>query len=475
MGRARKTASRHPFRENLEIGVFAVVAAMALKVFAVEAYQIPTGSMQPTLMGTPLLDPVTRQTSGAIHDRVLVDKVSYWFRDPERWEVVVFRYPLLTHVNYVKRLVGLGGEQLLIDDGDLWARPLGSDQDFSILRKPWKVQTHVWKRVWPPPHTAPATWLGWSEAGDVSRGEDGSLRFSGTGRTLYDHRIKDQPNHGYPDAIADRVPTRNARAQYVVGDLRARFRVTPEAGDGEFQALLTFGGLDFTLTLHPDGAVTLTQPELGLEREGRLSGDEAFDLDFSWWDHRLRLAADRGGDGLLWQEDFVLESRQPTRTALDFRSRGGRWTLEPPTVWRDVYYLPPRQSGAPPVFDVPEGHYFMMGDNTQGSLDSRDWQAETLTFEPAADDGTERVRGDHMAHGADPTYDNPRWNREGSVMTFRDEHGGIHQYSITEMQRSTDRLEPAPFVPREYVIGRAIAVFLPIPPFSPVWRFGLVH
>ncbi len=43
------------------------------------------------------------------------------------------------------------------------------------------------------------------------------------------------------------------------------------------------------------------------------------------------------------------------------------------------------------------------------------------------------------------------------------------------MQRSTDRLEPAPSVPRDCVSRRALAVFLPIPPFSPVWRFGLVH
>ena len=151
MAKSRKEKSPHPFRENIEVVIFAVVMAMGLKVFAVEAYQIPTGSMQPTLMGTDLHDPVSRQRDGGLHDRVLVDKISYFFRDPARWEVVVFRYPLLAHNNYVKRLVGIGPEQLLIEAGDLWSRPLGSDEDYAILRKPWKVQEHLWKRVAPSP------------------------------------------------------------------------------------------------------------------------------------------------------------------------------------------------------------------------------------------------------------------------------------------------------------------------------------
>jgi len=71
----KKEKSKHPFRDNIEVVVFAIVMAMGLKVFAVEAYQIPTGSMQPTLMGTPLLDPVSKTTNGGLHDRVLVDKI----------------------------------------------------------------------------------------------------------------------------------------------------------------------------------------------------------------------------------------------------------------------------------------------------------------------------------------------------------------------------------------------------------------
>ena len=63
----------------------AIAMALFLKHFVIEAYKIPSGSMQPTLIGDEDAD---------IKDRILVDKLSYAFRDPRRWEVAVFRYPL---------------------------------------------------------------------------------------------------------------------------------------------------------------------------------------------------------------------------------------------------------------------------------------------------------------------------------------------------------------------------------------------
>jgi signal peptidase I len=59
----------------------AVAMALFLKHFVVEAYKIPTGSMQPTLIGDEAAD---------VKDRILVDKVSYALGDPERWDVAVF-------------------------------------------------------------------------------------------------------------------------------------------------------------------------------------------------------------------------------------------------------------------------------------------------------------------------------------------------------------------------------------------------
>ena len=65
--------------------IFTILFAVLLKPFLIEAYMIPTPSMQPTMMGS-------REAS--VHDRLLVDKLCYAWGDPERWDIAVFRYPI---------------------------------------------------------------------------------------------------------------------------------------------------------------------------------------------------------------------------------------------------------------------------------------------------------------------------------------------------------------------------------------------
>ncbi|NOY29575.1 MAG: signal peptidase I [Planctomycetes bacterium] len=69
-------------------------------------------------------------------DRILVNKYCYLYQDPERWDVVVFKFPGNGEMNYIKRLVGLPGEELQIYQGDIFARPLGENVEFEIQRKP---------------------------------------------------------------------------------------------------------------------------------------------------------------------------------------------------------------------------------------------------------------------------------------------------------------------------------------------------
>ncbi len=67
-------------------------------------------------------------------DRILVSKFEYQFHDPDRWEVVVFKFPGDAKMNYIKRLVGLPSETVRIQNGDIYTFRDGEDP--AIARKP---------------------------------------------------------------------------------------------------------------------------------------------------------------------------------------------------------------------------------------------------------------------------------------------------------------------------------------------------
>lgn len=69
-------------------------------------------------------------------DRILVNKYLYSFAEPERWDVIVFKYPGNATKNYIKRLVGLPEEELLLAGGDVYTRANGSDDEWEIATKP---------------------------------------------------------------------------------------------------------------------------------------------------------------------------------------------------------------------------------------------------------------------------------------------------------------------------------------------------
>ena len=123
--------------------------ALVLKFFVIEAYQIPSGSMQPTILG---------DSATGIKDRVLADKLITMIRDPQRWEVMIFRFPNDERRLYVKRIVGLPGETLQIRGGDVWiddaiaaqARPrqrLGAQGRVPRLRRRHRAGSRLQRRT----------------------------------------------------------------------------------------------------------------------------------------------------------------------------------------------------------------------------------------------------------------------------------------------------------------------------------------
>ncbi len=470
MGKTKEKAT-HPIRDQIEMIIFAIVMALGLKVFALEAYEIPTGSMQPTLMGCDLLDARTGQaTRSGIHDRVLVDKTLFLTRDPERWEVCVFRYPLATSNNYVKRLVGMPGEELWVQHGDIWARDSVAQGDFKIQRKPWSVQQHLWKRVYPSATVEPAQWSGWHTVGKFTRDDAGVLDL--TGRCSIETRatIRDEYRHGYSDKVAMQIPVAggSGRSRHPVSDLRATFRFTPLAGAEDLTFELDYGNYELTLAFKASqskwflrsGGKTLSESPFGFE-----VGQE-IEFDLAFWDHTTRLSIN--DDEFLMTRELDMPAKASTRNGMRIHTSSGGWQIQPGEIWRDIHYISPLNGGTP-LFTIPKGEYFMMGDNTQNSLDSRDWTARQLTF------GDTVLRGDSLRHGSDPFFDNPRWNNTRSMMTFRDQFGNLHTFDMDDLAKAQDTRVPISTVPRDYIIGKALAVFLPIPPMAPIVRVGLVH
>jgi hypothetical protein len=68
-------------------------------------------------------------------DRILVSKFSYELGEPQRWDVIVFKFPNNAKQNYIKRLIGLPGETVRIQHGDIHVRT-AEDAPFEIARKP---------------------------------------------------------------------------------------------------------------------------------------------------------------------------------------------------------------------------------------------------------------------------------------------------------------------------------------------------
>jgi signal peptidase I len=80
--------------------VLTIVMFFVIKL-AVQDYQVDGTSMVPTLQN---------------YQYVLVDKVTYDFSTPARGDIIVFEYPLDTTKNYIKRIVGIPGDHVYIDD-----------------------------------------------------------------------------------------------------------------------------------------------------------------------------------------------------------------------------------------------------------------------------------------------------------------------------------------------------------------------
>src|SRR5512143_2540705 len=108
-----RTFKKSVAREYFESIVIAVILALFVRTFVVQAFKIPTGSMENNLLiGDHLLvnkfvfGPGGRDIAGAVLP----------MRDIRRGDVVVFKYPEDPERDFIKRVIGLPGETLEVKD-----------------------------------------------------------------------------------------------------------------------------------------------------------------------------------------------------------------------------------------------------------------------------------------------------------------------------------------------------------------------
>lgn len=354
-------------------------------------------------------------------DRILVLKYLYGLFSPKRWDVVVFKNPTRPEQNYIKRLVGLPDETVWLADGDVFVRTAADEEagaienaveGFSIRRKPEFVQRAVWQPIfdldytpadptalnmhWPP-------WYGdgWSfdEAARAAR-HDGDAT-GGAAVLRWNNRLR-PINDWNPYNLPELTPAAGPTDAFSVSDLRLMTAVTPDA-DGlamSFRLITRAHLFEFVLAgstaevrYRPVEANDDTQfiaRKSGTIRPFR--GGEVRRIECWHVDQSMKLFVD---DELIVELDYEWDAAKRLLLAtgsttgwhasepdLEWRFENAGVTLHHLRVDRDLYYEPAHLNSIEgPAFGThPDNfailgpdHFFMCGDNSPASSDSRKW------------------------------------------------------------------------------------------------------
>lgn len=413
-------------RQTAEFLVVLLVGILFTRTFAAEAYIVPTGSMAPTLLGmhrdiacrncglTFALGTDEEGRSGrpacpncghageglegvdATGDRLLVQKFLFDLRSPRRWEAAVFQNPNEPEEAYVKRVVGLPGESVLIRGGDVYV-------DGTIARKTLSEQRAVRIPVYdhdfvPADADRYPRW--------VFRHGGGRLRFPSGWKPDGRRFVRDEttsgadlidwleyrhwePDRGTYGPIRDFLPYNGVDlpGRHRVHDLMVEARVG--VGPGVRAVVVRVGGGTsdvFLISIPVDGSGPVEVRRNGqfvpLEGAGPglSSSSGSARVEASVMDHRLTVAVD--GAPLFAPLDYD-DPRDGPESPVSPVGVGvlgpGRAEVAGLKVWRDVYYTdalagaPRRPFGVDEPYALGPGEFFVLGDNSPVSNDSRFW------------------------------------------------------------------------------------------------------
>lgn len=95
--------------------LIAIIAAVLIITFVFETVSVDGQSMFPTLDNK---------------DRLIVEKVSYYFREPRIGDIVVFKYPSDTREKFIKRIVAVAGDKVKIENNKLYVNEIEVNEPY---------------------------------------------------------------------------------------------------------------------------------------------------------------------------------------------------------------------------------------------------------------------------------------------------------------------------------------------------------
>ena len=421
-------------RRCLYVAVLTLCALVLLQTLVVEPFHIPSGSMAPALYGHRRvcvcprcghevvvgrhaadregsgepryyrkafcpncgLHPVPVATTPEIPgDQIVVNKTAYLVRSPSRWEIIVFR---ILGKFYIKRLLGLPGEEILIHDGDFYVNGQLYRKTFEEAKRMRVLvfdqenapKAGGWKDRWEQCATGDTpAFRGAGSKPAHEAGQVGNLpRLTIDGRTspcalTYRHFLL---GSGKCEPIRDEYSYNGGlhADSECVHDFLIETEIEVSAGRGSL-ALRLCDGHDWVEVVLPVGASRAVEafawpidaPEqmrklAEAEKLASLRAKQPYRIELAFVDRRVNLAV----DGRVWlSADLPAAKKRPgVERPFQVQADGVQANLRHFRLYRDVHY---GQQGSNAVrgksVHLGIDQYFMLGDNSPNSEDSRFW------------------------------------------------------------------------------------------------------